>query len=348
MTDETTQESQFVKSKPGHFACPHCTAFLSAQKNLKRHIRDIHSIDCTPMVCVDVKNGIYVTPKYDHSPVFPIHVIKSTTLQKIDCEVQKCRRFMQIAWSSGNPGKECAHLERTANAKSYIKPAALTSTSLQDMLSKGLMSSEWGEKCAALNTAATNSGVDSVFPVFVGDEKHSQRWNFFSVFTNEMDNWCQFGRTRVTFDSVAGQWNCPCRGTGKSHRCIHRMMGMWWIFQESPGTLAATSDIQVEDIDDLESHILESSITCDPHNSNAQKICAMTDYLATQKRIPCLQDLPVQLRTQEVQPPTCFEPHENACPYCPGPTPPALKPSKLVTTQAMVYGMNYVKKGKSM
>ena len=78
MTDESTEE-HFVKSKPGHFAC---TAVLSAQKNLKRHIRDVHDIDCTPLVCVDVKNGIYVTPKYDHSPLFPIPVIKSTTLQK--------------------------------------------------------------------------------------------------------------------------------------------------------------------------------------------------------------------------------------------------------------------------
>ena len=125
-------------------------------------------------------------------------------------------------------------------------------------------------------------------------------------------------------------------------------MGMWWIFQESPGTLAATSDIQVDDTDDLESHMLESSITCDTHNINAQKICVMTDFLTAQKCIPCLQDLPVKLRTQEEQPPPCFVPSENTCPYCPGPTPPALNPSKVVTTQPMVYGMNYVKKGKSM
>lgn len=106
---------------------------------------------------------------------------------------------MQIAWSTGNPGKECSHLERTSKAKPYIKPAVLTTTSLQDMLSKGLMSSEWGDKCAELNTASIKWGVDSVFPVLVENGEHSQRWHFFSVFTNETDNWCQFGRTRVTF-----------------------------------------------------------------------------------------------------------------------------------------------------
>ena len=297
------------------------------------------------MTCIDIRNGIYVTPRYGHSPFLPIHVIKSTYPPKIDCEVDKCRKFMRIAWSSGNPGKECVHLERTTNAKPYAKPAILTSTSIQDMQSKGLMSSEWGVKCEELNNAATKCGVDSVFPVF-GEEGNSQRWHFFSVFTNETDNWCQFGRTRVTFDAVAGQWNCQCRGTRESHRCIHRMMGMWWIYQESHATLLATSDIHMHDIDDLESHIVESSIASEPHNVNSQRICAMTEYLLRQKHIPCLQELPVELRTQEKQPPPCFVPFENTCPYCPGPTPPALNVAKVVTTQAMVYGMKYVKKGK--
>ncbi|KAK0156411.1 hypothetical protein N1851_000281 [Merluccius polli] len=158
---------------------------------------------------------------------------------------------------------------------------------------------------------------------------------FFPVFTKETDNWCQFGRTRVTFDAVAGQWNCQCRGTRESHRCIHR-------------TLLATSDIHIHDIDDLESHIVESSIASEPHNVNSQRICAMTECLLRQKHIPCLQELPVELRTQEKQPPPCFVPFENTCPYCPGPTPPALNVAKVVTTQAMVYGMNYVKKGVSV
>ncbi|XP_059188087.1 uncharacterized protein si:ch211-10d23.5 [Centropristis striata] len=333
-------------SKRDQYACQHCKAVLSSTKNLRRHIRDTHNLDTTPTICIDVKKGIYVTPKYDHSPVFPIHVVKSTNPPKIDCEEENCRQFMRIAHSSGSPGKECLHLERTNRGKPYSKPAALTSTSLKDMLSKGLMSSEWGVKCEELNNAANNLGVDSVFPICFKDEGYSERWHFFSVFTNETDNWCQFGRTRVTFDAVAGQWNCKCRGTGKSHRCIHRMMGMWWIFQESPGILVATADIQAEDIDDLESHMFESNIACEPDNVNTHKICVMTEYLLNHKCIPCLQELPLDLRTLEKQPPLCFIPTEDTCPYCPGPTPPALNPPKMVTTQGMVYGMNFVKKGK--
>ncbi|XP_067307544.1 uncharacterized protein [Pseudorasbora parva] len=126
------------------------------------------------------------------------------------------------------------------------------------------------------------------------------------------------------------------------------MMGMWWLFQESPGTIVATSDIQTEDIDDLESHLFESSTKCEAHNVNASKICLMTEYLLKEKCIPCLQDIPLKLRTQEEQPPSCFVPKEGTCPYCPGPTPPALDPYEVITTQATVYGISYVRKGISV
>lgn len=280
----------------------------------------------------------FVTPKYEHSPVFPIHVIKSTNPPNIDCEVDSCRRFMQIAWSSGNPGKEYMHLERTKNAKCYVQPAALQCTSLKDMLSKGLMSSEWGLKCEQLNNAANNHGVDSVFPLFFGDVGYSNRWYFFSVFTNEKDSWCQFGRTRVTFDAVVGQWNCQCQGTGRSHRCVHRMMGMWWIFSRVP---------RHPSVHLRYSRSVQSSITCEPQSVNTQKICIMTEYLSKQKRIPCLLELPLKLRTHEEEPPQCFSPSENTCPYRPRPTAPVLNPIKVVTSQAVVYGIKYIRKGVS-
>lgn len=148
----------------------------------------------------------FVTPKHGHSPFIPIHVMKSTNPPRLDCEIEDCRKLMQIAWSSRNPGKECVHLERTKHAKQYVKPAVLQSTSLQEMLQKGLMSSDWGRKCVEIDNAAKTCKVDSVFPVSFGDKGSPQRWYFFPIFTNDTDNWCQFGRTRVTFDSVSGKW----------------------------------------------------------------------------------------------------------------------------------------------
>ncbi|XP_047248739.1 uncharacterized protein si:ch211-10d23.5 [Girardinichthys multiradiatus] len=321
-TDDATENTD--NSSAAHSACPHCTALLSTPKNLQRHIRDVHLMETTPMICVDIRNELYVTPKQNHCPVLPIHVVKSTNPPKLDLRLK------------GVTNKVCKTLYQTSSPHICF--------TLQDMLSKGLMSSDWGLKCEQMDIEAKNSEVDSVFPVSFGDKGQSQRCFFFSVFTNEADSWCQFGRTRVMFDAVAGKWNCQCRGSGKSH-C---MMAIWWIFQESPGTLMATSDVQVEDIDDLESHMVDGGISSVPNSLNTQNICVMTEYFYRQKRIPSLQQLPFKLRTQEETPPPSFFPTESTCPYCPGPTPPELSPSKVVTSQAMMYGINYVKKGISV
>ena len=42
--------------------------------------------------------------------------------------------------------------------------------------------------------------------------------------------------------------------------------------------------------------------------------------------------------------PKKFETLETICPYCPGPTPPELSPSKLSTKEAVVYGLCSVTK----
>lgn len=74
----------YFDSKADSLECPHCTSVFSAHKNLKKHIRDVHTKENIPMICVDIVNGLYVTPKHDHSPVVPIHVVKSTNPPKID------------------------------------------------------------------------------------------------------------------------------------------------------------------------------------------------------------------------------------------------------------------------
>lgn len=298
------------------------------------------------MMCVDSQKGIYVTPKYSHGPLLPIHVVKSTTTPQIECEVANCQQLMLIGGSSGNPGKECVHLERTPHADAYTPPASLTVQSLQAMKDKGLISKEWSEKCESMHKAALENLVDTVYPIFYGDMGYSKRWVFFSVYTDQMDNWCKFGRTRVTFDSVSGKWNCQCRGTGKSHRCLHRMLAMWWIFQESAALLLPNSDIVINDIDDLETEIHMSETEMASYAENDRKVSQMTNYLLTNKKIPPPHELPVDLRSKDKDPPNVFIPEEKTCPYCPGPTPPDLLPYNIITTQATVYGYTYIKKGK--
>ncbi|TNN48003.1 hypothetical protein EYF80_041774 [Liparis tanakae] len=130
-----------------------------------------------------------------------------------------------------------------------------------------------------------------------------------AVFTDKRDNWCRFERTIVSFDSVGGQWHCPCRGSGQSHRCVHHMMAMWWIYQESPKHLS-NCDTHPEQLMDMETELLETEVPCPSYTVNDQKVAVMTEYLAKQKRIPPLANIPLDVRTKEMPPPTCFIPSE--------------------------------------
>ncbi|KAM8862762.1 uncharacterized protein AB9W97_017970 isoform 2-T3 [Spinachia spinachia] len=330
--------------KNTNIACLHCTAFFSSHSNLRRHIRDLHNRPTIPIMCIDPDRGIYVTPRHDSGPLFPIRVIKSTSTPIIDCEVSLCRKCMDVAKASGNPGKECVHLERVKYADPYVPPESVKNHSLQEMLDKGLISSEWSERCKELHTAADERGTESIHPIFYGLAGFSKR--FFSIFTDKKDNWCRFERTMVSFDSVAGQWHCPCSERGQSHRCVHHTMAMPCIFQENPNVLS-NCDTQAEDIEDMESELLDPEFPLTSYYVNDKRVLVMTEYSAKSKKIPALHDISVELRTKENPPPTCFIPSERNCPYCPGPTPSGLI-EETITTQATVYGYTYIKKGDYM
>ncbi len=83
-----------------------------------------------------------------------------------------------------------------------------------------------------MNSRACVQGVDCVYPIFWGEHDFSV---FFSVYTDLEDKWCQFGRTRVSFDTKSGSWKCLCRL--KRSRCVHKCLSLWWLFQERPELL---------------------------------------------------------------------------------------------------------------
>ncbi|CAL8293329.1 unnamed protein product [Arctogadus glacialis] len=219
-----------------------------------------------PMMFIDHQNGIYVTPKYQSGPLFPIHVTKSTTAPVIDCELENCQQLMKIG----------------------------------------------------------------------------------TLYTDKIENWYKFGRTRVSFDLGSGRWNCQCGGTGRSHRCIHRKLAMWWIFQESTHHLLPNSEDLTDGVDDLETEIHMSEAEMSSYAESQKKVCEMTEYLLSSKKIPPPHDLSVDLRSREKDVPTCFIPEEKTCPYCPGPTPPDLLQHEIITNQAAVYGYTYINKGISV
>lgn len=169
------------------------------------------------------KNGLYVTAKHSHGVRLPVHVQKCLPARLYDCEVDECRDFMSIAAQSGNPGKECYHLERTRRAHVYIPPPALNTESLNDMVKKGIMSTSRQEEGMALYQRANTDEADSVFPFFWGEHSLSDRYIFFSMYTDEKDNRCKFGRTISTFDTKSGKWHCQCIGSRNRISCVHTL-----------------------------------------------------------------------------------------------------------------------------
>lgn len=74
------------------------------------------------------------------------------------------------------------------------------------------------------------------------------------------------------------KWHCSCYKRGQSHHCVHHMMAIWWIFQESPEYLA-NCDTHTEEIEDMESETLETDEPSMPSTLNYQEVCIMTGYI---------------------------------------------------------------------
>ncbi|XP_073668887.1 uncharacterized protein [Paramisgurnus dabryanus] len=234
-----------------------------------------------PIFCIDERNGIFVTPKDAHGPRVPLHVKKRMVSGSVACESSVCRDFMRIGVESGNPGLECIHLQRTNRAVCYSTPASLREDSLQSMVDNGLLSKTRQDECVQLRNQSIAGGVDCVFPI-IWHEQTSVRFFYFSVFTGVKDSWCQFERTRVSFDSHLGKWHCQCRN--KIRSCVHIYLCMWWLFQEKPHILFCQTETNAEDsnVDERVRDVAETEVATLASND----IQELTDYLWRQKRVP--------------------------------------------------------------
>ncbi|XP_062371647.1 uncharacterized protein LOC134059102 [Sardina pilchardus] len=182
-TDKSTPQPAVVGGQGGGLECPDCSSKFSNASNLRRHERTHHGREYPPVICVDAKNGIFVTPKDPSGPRFPVHMVKSVVEQKLACELAVCRDFMKIATESGNPGTECQHLRRTNESVCYSAPPTLTAASLQLMVNQGLFSTIRQRDCEQLQRKALSEAVDCVFPIFWKGQDPPEKLMHFSVFT---------------------------------------------------------------------------------------------------------------------------------------------------------------------
>ncbi|XP_056123315.1 uncharacterized protein LOC130101559 [Rhinichthys klamathensis goyatoka] len=323
------------------FMCCHCSSSFTTAGSLRRHENEFHATT-DPVYCVDVQQGVFITAKNSRGQRVPIHMQKSTTSQVIACEVAECREFMTLAKLSGKPGAECEHLIRVSSAPPYIPPEPVREETLKTMQEKGLMSTTRMTECTELNSLASSEGICSVFPIFFEKHGYSGRFVYFSIYSGKKERWCLFGRTRVSFDKLLGDWYCLCKSTKKQYRCVHIYMAMWWLFQEREDLLIESSRAD-SNLSGGPSENEEIELGVEGEGLKKHQLVAMTNYLWENKRIP--EVLPQKLRTQASQVPIRFEPTEETCPYCPGPTPPGLTEPVVATKNASVYDIDSVKKG---
>lgn len=102
---------------------------VSTISNLKRHEWEQHAGQ-EPMLCIDPKNGLYITTKHSHGVRLPTHVQRCLPAL-YDYEVEEeCRKF------AAQSGKECLHLERTTNALAYIPANVLGNESINEIVER--------------------------------------------------------------------------------------------------------------------------------------------------------------------------------------------------------------------
>ncbi|KAK7128365.1 hypothetical protein R3I94_016819 [Phoxinus phoxinus] len=248
---ETLQTDTDDRTTGDKSSCQKCGVHFTTTSNLRRHQRLQHcQVHVMPVLCVDAKNAIYVTPKDPHGPRVPVHIRKSFSLQILLCELEECWDFMKAQAQRGNPGRECRHLIRTSHARPYTPPPPLCVRSLEDMARRRLLSGTRTQQCQEIHSRAGLDGVDCVYPVLWGEHELSERCVYFSVYTGFKDKWCQFGRTHVSFDSRSGGWKCLCEF--RRSLCVHKCLSMWWLFQERPELLGNALDMSADGVEELE------------------------------------------------------------------------------------------------
>ena len=295
------------------------------------------------MYCVDPKNGIYLTQKNETGGVlYPVHVQKSSCIN--DCDNPNCAELHKVLRAGNNPGATCRHLARRPVA--FEGHAPVKAVSFDEMVVNTLMTEHQNRICQEKNDVAANDGVPLCVPLFYNEKGYKTTWFFFSVYTGVVDNWCKLKRAVVSFNVTTGKWHCPCHT--KKTKCDHKLIAATWVCQERPQLLGMCDHDNALIIDDIE---FEISQTVEADSTPAQsdiQIRKMSEYLHKAKKIPTLDDIPMQYKnsTNEFANLRKFVPDDIYCPYCKD-TGVELS-QEILVTRASVYGVTGKKEGMTL
>ncbi|XP_076037419.1 uncharacterized protein LOC143022898 isoform X2 [Oratosquilla oratoria] len=329
--DTACSQSQTSKSQDNtgkSSVCKYCSLRFHP-KSLRRHIRlkhmqekikapvatvDRHLFAC----CVDASRGIYAIARNPTGPRYPVHVIKRTNgSQQVQCDVRECMELSLIQWRSGNASYLCEHLQSVPFAVPGVN-CELNLDSLQRMVCAGFLHAGRLDEFTARLENAKSESIQLLVKI-PHDAHASERYQFYSIFTDCTSWWCKSERNIVSFDTKTSSMACRCRQKG----CDHRDIVKWWLFQE--GYEGPVKNLEYSDGEDNKTDEVNSS----SYPPTGQQLNNMVNYIQTEKTIPldaCRNGFDVK------DVPTHLIPPENTCHFCSSP----LSDIKIVCRRAKI------------
>lgn len=244
----TSSSAQHTKRCHRKAKCPHCN-LICLKKNLNKHIQRKHikksSDSVLKSVCVDATNGISAVQKTTRGFSVPIHVQKKTWghLHKVQCELEDCRQYHQMALRSGLTFSQCEYIRSLEHCRE-------------------IATEEWLKEETACTKRQKHAQKAHVpLCVEVAFQKNPTQFCF-SIHEPALHHYSRLGRVMVTYNSTAHTWHCPCAKPRIS--CVHKNIGKWHLFQKNPDifrteTAASTPLLQQHSVYPPSAEILELS-----------------------------------------------------------------------------------------
>ena len=345
-SDPITSSMKIKRALNPVVSCNQCGKSI-LKKNLKRHSVTAHNSIMITAVCCDQERGLYMVRKNQKGGIgYPVHVQKilhSSKSTSVECGDLKCRLEMQLAGRAKMTARECKHLLQVNNA-SYPDRINLLDNKIHELGQDNrfkILKNETITECIEINRQAIQKNAPTVVQWQDGNYIHMSIFDFNTQIRPVLM------RRIVSFNKEKGQLDCQC--AQNCYFCIHRAMGLWFLYQTSqlPSSAEVYENVNTDDhisSDDEDNDpkppkpMTFGNFVYPPREGNA--LTKMCNYLKKYKQIPVT--VPPHLTSISNESiPKAFIPIENQCHECKNKLKgPFLlsKNAKILTMNGMLYG----------
>ena len=200
--------------------------------HLPRHLAEQHheSRSKYSVTCVDPIEAIFMVSKTTDGLQYPIHVQNKNFGQNmaIQCEEELCMIAKAMAHDAGNVSWLCHHILATQDYDhTNYKEIELLECKLDEIVGKKIYSNMKKEMCKELYSSC------DYHPFIIQHclkEASTDRYKYFSVFSNKQSYYSKFGRIIITYDSNESTLTSKC--CKRRSFCVHKCTVLWFLYQQ--------------------------------------------------------------------------------------------------------------------